>query len=183
MRQILSSTAALVASIGVGWTANQVATQKPSAPPAHGGPGQTEPGAAASPDMGAMLMNALKSSPGCLGVDAGQFMSGKNSIVAWFESADAARAWYGNPVHKRMMAGMGGSQRKPLEHVTSNGPVMVIATITMAQDGKGTIEGFPMPISQISIELFSPLPGGAHVNGRLAPEGFKVEHMIDYTGQ
>jgi hypothetical protein len=51
---------------------------------------------------------------------------------------------------------------------------MVIASMTPAPAPQ--IEGLPIPISQISIELFTPLPGGASINGRLSPEGFPVEH-------
>ena len=79
------------------------------------------------------------------------------------------------------MRGMGATG-EPLAHVPDDqGPIMVIATITPSDTPE--IEGFPVPISQISIELFAPLPGGAHVNGRLAPEAFEVEHMRDLTGQ
>jgi hypothetical protein len=40
-----------------------------------------------------------------------------------------------------------------------------------------------MPISQISIEMYTPLPGGAAVNGRLAPEGFNIPHFRNLDPQ
>lgn len=141
----------------------------PSAPaaPARGGP----------PDFGAMLVKGLQETEGCLGVDAGQFRSGKNTIVAWFENKEAAVRWYHSPVHRRMLGAVGAdpAEGKPLEHVTDpNTPIMVMASISM--DGPPIDPASPLPFSQISIELFAPLPGGASVNGRLAPKEFKVPH-------
>jgi hypothetical protein len=34
-----------------------------------------------------------------------------------------------------------------------------------------------MPISQIAIELYKPLPGGLFLGGRFAPDGVKVDGM------
>ena len=127
-------------------------------------------------DMGRMLINGLRASPGCLGVDAGSMNSGKQTIIAWFENKKAVTAWYYHPVHRGFMQAVGGNadDSKPLQHVENeNTPIMVIASITPeAKPGPGK-----PPFSQISIELYAPLPGGAHVNGRLAPETFEVPHM------
>jgi heme-degrading monooxygenase HmoA len=122
------------------------------------------------------LVEGLKSVDGCLGVDLARTQSGKSMIFAWFKDAESARAWYNHPTHGRMleMAGSDPAQGKPLEHVKDGTPVMVIASMTPAPAPQ--IEGLPIPISQISIELFTPLPGGASINGRLSPEGFPVEH-------
>jgi hypothetical protein len=35
-----------------------------------------------------------------------------------------------------------------------------------------------LPISQIAIELYTPLPGGLSLGGTFAPEGMEVPHMI-----
>ncbi|MFG0256781.1 MAG: hypothetical protein ACF8GE_02650 [Phycisphaerales bacterium JB043] len=137
------------------------------------------------PDMGQMLIGGLQQVEGCLGVDAGQYMSGKRTIVAWFENKAAAQRWYYSDTHQYMMTGMGLGEEyehKPLSHVQDEEtPIMVIATITMSEDGTQGVEGFPVPISQVSIELFAPLPGGAHVNGRFSPESFEVPHMTDLS--
>src|SRR5262245_1702698 len=45
-------------------------------------------------DVGDELIAALKSSPGCLGVENGQMISGKVSIFAWFEDKKAVLDWY-----------------------------------------------------------------------------------------
>ena len=69
---------------------------------------------------------------------------------------------------------------EPMEHIQDdNQPIMVIASLTPA--AKPELPGINIPISQISIELFAPLPGGAHVGGRVSPKNFKVPHMRDYT--
>lgn len=132
-------------------------------------------------DMGQRLAAGLKATEGCLGVDLAQWQSGKSTICAWFEDKEAARRWYYSDTHTGFMGAVGGdaNDREPLEHVKTDGPIMVMATISF--NGPPAIEGSKIPFSQISIELFEPLPGGAHVNGRLAPEKFKVEHMRDLS--
>lgn len=45
------------------------------------------------------------------------------------------------------------------------------------------IPDVPFPISQIAIEIYEALPGGAYIMGRFAPDGVKVAHMRDYTPQ
>ncbi|MFG0275364.1 MAG: hypothetical protein ACF8QF_09940 [Phycisphaerales bacterium] len=133
-------------------------------------------------DMGQRLIEGLRNTPGCLGVDAGQFMSGKNAIIAWFENKAAAKSWYYSDTHMAMMGGVGADpasmKHAPLEHVADDTPIMVIASITFTETPE--LEGVPMPINQIAIELYAPLPGGASINGRLAPDTFKVEHHKFY---
>ncbi|MCA9297383.1 MAG: hypothetical protein KC983_12720 [Phycisphaerales bacterium] len=133
------------------------------------------------PDFGAMLVQGLKNTPGCLAVDLGSFESGKQSIFAWFENKAAVKAWYYSRTHMGVMNMVMGDDEAPppLAYVDEDGPILVIASITPSADPK--LKGFPMPIDQISIELFRALPGGAHVNGRLSPETFIVPHMRDYT--
>lgn len=157
--------AVAAATMLAGFTISMGAGQQPERPA--GGP----------PDFAAALIKGLEGTEGCLGVDAGQFRSGKNTIVAWFENKEAVLRWYNHPTHRRMMMSVGAdpAEGTPLEHVTDpDVPIMVMASISMG--GKPVVPDSPMPFSQISIELFAPLPGGASVNGRLAPEAFAVPH-------
>lgn len=137
-------------------------------------------------DMGEMLVMGLKSVPGCHGVELAQTQSGRNTIIAWFENREAAMGWIKHPFHQRLMgmAGVDPAQHRAMQHVPADVPIMVMATITPSDGPNGTrpgIEGLPMPVSQISIELYTPLPGGAHINGRLTPMAVKVPHMKDYN--
>ncbi len=137
--------------------------------------GAQRPARADMSDFGALLVAGLKQTEGCLGVDVANFQSGKNTIVAWFENKEAAVRWYNAPVHQRMMGAVGGGGDTPLKHVTDpDTPIMVMASISF--NGPPAVEGSPLPFSQISIEMYAPLPGGASVNGRLAPDAFKVPH-------
>lgn len=150
---------------------------QPSTQPA---PQSASQPAAQQPDMGDMLVKGLLATPGCLAADIAQWDSGRTSVVGWFESKQAVIAWYDSGLHHRLMQPMGGGSPEPLAHIPDDqGPIMVMATITPS--ARPEIEGFPMPISQVSIELFAPLPGGAHLNGRLAPDTFPVEHMRDLS--
>lgn len=137
------------------------------------------------PDLGAMLIQGLESTEGCLGVDAGQFKSGKNAIIAWFENKAAAIRWYNSRTHMGAMHMAMGEQaatmkHDPLSHVDDPTiPIMVIASITFQNEP--AIEGMNLPISQIAIELYTPLPGGAYITSRLAPDSLDVPHMKAYT--
>lgn len=169
---------AVIGSLGVASlsTSSAFAQQDGQQPPVE----QTQPANPAA-GMGQMLINSLKSVEGCLGVDAGEMASGKNVIIGWFEDAEAARRWYRHPTHRAMvmMAGGASGDEGPLAHVEEGVPLMVIASITFSD--KAEIPGIPMPISQISIEVYQAAPGGAYINGKLAPETFKVEHMKNLT--
>ena len=148
-----------------------------AAQPAQPGQAETPPQRGAQPDLGAMLVQGLKETEGCLGVDAAQFQSGKNTIVAWFENKAAAVRWYHSPVHARLLGGMGANPEdgEPLKHVTDeNTPIMVMASISFG--GEPAVPGSMIPFSQISIEMYAPLPGGASISGRLAPKAFEVPH-------
>ena len=136
-----------------------------------------------SGDMGAILVRGLKKTEGCLGVETCEWQSGKQSIVAWFENKAAATRWYQSSTHQAMMKGnmegFGGGG-EPMQHIKDEEtPIMVLASLTFAS--KPELDGVKLPISQISIELFAPLPGGAFVGGRVSPKGFKVPHMKGYT--
>jgi hypothetical protein len=64
--------------------------------------------------------------------------------------------------------------------VPDEGPILVIASITPSRPGDA--EAFDgMGVSQIAIELYQPLPGGAGLGGRFAPAGVKVQGLTDYT--
>jgi len=129
-----------------------------------------------SPD----LVAALKAVPGCLGVDTARTASGKQVIFAWFENKKALLDWYYSPVHQQLMSQFfpGAPARTPMPDVPDNGqPILAVASLTMADKPVSGITS--MPVSQISIELYQPLPGGVALGGRFAPTTMKVPGLVD----
>jgi len=165
-------------------------TTRPAAPPADPATAPAAPVAPKAPparpsgaDMTGSLVEGLQNSPGCLGVDLARWRSGRQSICAWFEDKAAVVAWYESEVHQTIMNQMvrGEAGGEPLKHVEDGtGPIMVIASITPTPRGEPGLPQVLLPITQISIEMFQPLPGGAHIGGRLAPETFIVPGMKAY---
>ena len=141
------------------------------APPAPQGP------PAGLPD----LIGMLKATPGVLGVDAAQTMSGKQVIFAWFENKKAALNWYYSEGHQKLiktLASGGNPGRTPMADVPDDDqPVMAIASLTPS--GTPGAGGMPFGVSQIAIELYRPLPGGLAAGGRFAPSAMKVPGLVD----
>ncbi len=128
------------------------------------------------------LIGGLQKVEGCLGVDVAQTRDGKQLIFAWFEDKKAVLRWYYSEPHMSALdfAGAGDAHSKPLSHIPDGtGPIMVLTSLTPSE--KPAFPGFDMPISQISIELYKPLPGGAFLGSRFAPDTVKVPHMKDLT--
>ncbi len=137
-------------------------------------PGQTD-GPAGFPD----LAGALRATPGCLGVETAKTDSGKDAIFAWFEDKEAVLRWYWSEEHQSAMRAVfpaspdGSSGHEPLSEVPDEiGPILAIASITFSE-GEGVIPA-PFPISQISIELYTPITGGISFGGRFAPSTLVV---------
>ncbi len=126
------------------------------------------------------LPMAVAETEGCLGIELAQTMSGKNVIFAWFENKAAAMNWYWSESHVQAMSFVGFDPKghEPMKGVPDEGPILVIASIVQSDDPAA---GGDLGVSQIAIELYQPLPGGAYANGRFAPEGVKVEGMADYS--
>ena len=126
------------------------------------------------------LVGALKATPGVLGVDAGQMMSGKQVIFAWFENKQAVLNWYNSEAHRRLMNGFTSARRTdgPLAGIKDDsGPILTIASLTL--DPAAMRSGDFKAATQIAIELYAPLPGGLAVGGRFAPSTVKVPGLVD----
>jgi hypothetical protein len=152
---------------------------------------------------GDALVKVLLQSPGCLGVETAFTRSRKSAIFAWFKDKESTLDWYYGDFHQTAMMELreaaqaaeasGGAEfavdgqepelqaSEPLAHVKDDvGPILCIATITpSAPGGKQLVPGFGSPISQISIELYAPLPGGIAFNGRFSPPALQVPHMVE----
>ena len=144
-------------------------------------PASSSAHAAAQPaEMGQMLVQGLLATEGCLGVELAQTQSGKNVIFAWFENKAAARRWYDSQAHQGVMRAampgfVPGPDHEPMAGVPDDVPVLAVASLRFSD--RPMIEGARIPISEIAIELYTPLNGGVFLNGRFAPESLKIEGM------
>ncbi len=125
------------------------------------------------------VVEALKTTAGCLGVETAQTASGKRVIFAWFEGKKALVDWYYSDTHQRAMRTVFPDltfDRKPLPDLAEDsGPILAIVSVKFG-DTPRTDAAFPQ-ISSIGIELYGPLPGGVAVGGRFAPETLKVRGL------
>lgn len=129
------------------------------------------------------LVSGLKAVPGCLGVETARTSSGKNVIFAWFEDKKAVLRWYHSDMHQQVMKTSFPHRppyHQPLQGVPDDaGPVLVIASLTFSD--KPQFPGSPLPIAQISIELYKPLTGGIFIGSRFAPASLQLPGMRDFT--
>ena len=134
------------------------------------------------PPLGAFpdLVGGLQKTPGCLGVETARTASGKQVIFAWFENKKAVLNWYYSDTHRSVqkMFAPASPERTPMAGVPDDdNPVLAIASLTpSAAPASG---GMPFAVSQISIELYRPLPGGLAAGGRFGPAAMKVPGLVD----
>ena len=99
-----------------------------------------------------------------LGVDAGQMLSGKQVIFAWFENKQAVLNWYNSDVHRQLMNGFSSGGRRPDGPLAGikddSGPILTIASITIDRAAMQERRSARPRRAQIAIELYAPLPGG-----------------------
>jgi hypothetical protein len=129
------------------------------------------------------LVAGLKATPGVLGVELVQTMSGKSAIFAWFENKQAVLKWYYSDTHMAAMAQFGAAGRNrprgPLADVPDDGrPILAVASVTL-NGAPPTSAADLKSVPQIAIELYAPLPGGLAVGGRFAPSTVKVPGLVE----
>src|SRR5687768_15413621 len=127
------------------------------------------------------LIGMLKATLGGLGFVAAQTMSGKQVIFAWFDNKKAALNWYYSEGHQKLiktLASGGNPGRTPMADVPDDGnPILAVASITLSKQPQ--VSGVQLPVSQIAIELYAPLPGGRPAGGRFAPSSVKVKGLME----
>ena len=125
------------------------------------------------------VLEALRASPGVLGVETAQTPGGKRIIFAWFEGKQRLVDWYHSDAHQKAMKSVFPDQtfdRQPLPDLADDsGPILAIVSVKFADPPNP--EAAPRRISSIGIELYGPLPGGVAVGGRLAPTALKVRGL------
>jgi len=128
------------------------------------------------------LVGGLKAIEGCIGVVTAQTPDGKQCIFAWFENKKAVLNWYYSDMHQGVQGAFfpDRTEYTPLKDIPEDmEPIMVIASITFSD--KEHFETSNLPISQIAIELYTPVSGGLFLGSRFAPAAVKVKNMKDYT--
>jgi len=128
------------------------------------------------------LAGGLKATPGCLGVETARTAGGKLVIFAWFEDKKSVLRWYNSEMHRQVMrmAGAPHPNHVPLAGIADDsGPILAVASLTNSDQAPS--KSLPLPVSQIAIELYQPLPGGVFVGGRFAPSSVKVPGLRDFT--
>jgi hypothetical protein len=161
----------LAAAVGIS-LAHQPAAQPTE--PARRGP---EPN-----QMGQRIVEGLKNSPGCVGVDSATTQSGRNVIFAWFENKAAAMAWYNSPTHafmRKSFVDPTGLEREPMAGVPDDVPILTIASLKfIAQDSPDRLPGLRIPLSEIAIEMYTTLPGGIRYGGGFTPQAIPVQDRL-----
>lgn len=158
------SVATLVAGIGIGVSSTPARAQQQHS---------HQQSVADFPDLGA----GLKATPGCLEVKSTSFNDGKTlAIFAWFENKAAVDAWYNSKMHrdamKKFFPNMPGSPHALAGFKDEKSPLLVVATVTPSDTAK--IPGSQLAVSQIAIEIYTPVPGGVTLGGGFGPATMKV---------
>lgn len=127
------------------------------------------------------LVGGLRATPGCLSVKNSAFDGGKQvAIYAWFKNKAAVNAWYHSPMHrdamKKFFPKMPGHTQTLEGFKDDKSPVLVVASITPSE--KPVIEGSPLAVSQIAIEMYTPIPGGITIGGGFGPKEMDVPGLI-----
>jgi hypothetical protein len=128
------------------------------------------------------LLGALKSTTGCLGAEIARTPSGQVAFFAWFANKEGLVNWYQSDAHKQGMKkyfGLEGSAT-PLQDTPDKGaPILVIASFTVAD--RAHFNETSLPLSQLAIEFYQPIPGGIDAGGRFAPAAVTVPKLRVYA--
>lgn len=128
-----------------------------------------------SRNFGINLLEGLKATPGCLGVESANTSSGKNVIFAWFKDKKAVLAWYNSEMHNRAKAHFfpdADPKYVPLAGVPDDsGPLLLIASMKLP---KGGGDGTPQ-LPEFSIDTLTPVTAGTTTSpdGGFTPPEFR----------
>jgi len=127
------------------------------------------------------VVAALRTAPGCLGVETGQTASGRQVIFAWFDGKASLVAWYHSAPHQQAMKAVYPDlvvERTPLPDLAEDsGPILAIVSVKFAEPAA---PGARPAMTSIGIELYGPLPGGIAVGGRFAPAALPVRGLREF---
>ncbi|HLO97631.1 MAG TPA: antibiotic biosynthesis monooxygenase [Fimbriimonas sp.] len=124
------------------------------------------------------LVKGLKETPGCLDVKVGGIGPGgkTQTIFAWFKDKQSVQAWYTSPMHvaamKQFFPSMPPSKSIMPKYKDTDGPFLVVASVTPGD--KPILADSPLHVSQIAIEMYSPVGGGIAMGGAFGPKALGV---------
>jgi quinol monooxygenase YgiN len=120
----------------------------------------------------AFFVQAMKSAPGCLGIEQGKVKGGRLALFGWFKDAKSADAFIGGPICQgmRQMARVPDSATVTPKPVA--GPVLVVASFTPSKKPDA-----PLSLAQIAVERMVPVTGGFAYGDRFAPGSVAVPGM------
>jgi len=129
------------------------------------------------------LVGGLKATPGCIGVRTSSFDNGKQlAIFAWFKNKGAVDAWYNSKMHrdamKQFFPSMPGQAHALEGFKDEKSPLLVVATVTPSD--KPGVEGTKLAISQIAIEIYTPVSGGLAAGGGFGPKELAVPGLVRF---
>jgi hypothetical protein len=127
------------------------------------------------------LVSGLRATPGCLSVRTSSFDAGKQlAIFAWFKNKAAVNSWYHSTMHRGAMKKFFPTfpaKRESLESFKDEkSPLLVVATVTPSDKPK--VQGTQLSISQIGIEIYTPVPGGLTLGGGFGPVQMDVPGLV-----
>lgn len=131
------------------------------------------------------IASDIAKTPGCQGVRNLETTDGMKIYFVWFENKKSALAWYESGFHQSALALVkesfpGQAIHKPLRHVKQkDGPILVVAALTHKDRAKAKPGEFPF--TQLSMEMYKPLPGGMSFGGRFAPADVSIPKITEYT--
>lgn len=162
VKEATLAAAALAAGLGIGTSWNN---------PTEQGGGQVQT-VSEFPD----LVRGLKETPGIIDVKVAVIDGKKQTIFAWFKNKAGVDAWYNSPMHRGAMAKffpkMKGGAHSLTGFADEKAPVLVVASVTPSD--KPHIEGSQLAVSQIAIEMYTPVPGGIVFGGGFGPDALDV---------
>ena len=118
------------------------------------------------------FVSAMKSAPGCLGLENAKVMGGRLALFGWFDSAASADAFISGPICQGMRQMAKIPDSAVVKSTPVKGPVLVIASFTPSKDPKA-----PMGLKQIAVERMTPVTGGFAYGGRFAPDKVVVKGL------
>jgi len=130
------------------------------------------------------LVGGLRATPGCLGVKTSAFENGKQvAIFAWFENKAALNRWYASSMHqdamRKFFPKIQGNDVAAAGFKDDKAPILVVATVTPSDK---PMEGQSLAVSQISVEMYTPVPGGLALGSSWAPESLNVPGLSRIKG-